>query len=208
MRTDYGKRDLEVAKAEADVYSQWHQESLTGNESGLGLDGIFVDEVAWSDSDLSYYLALSTHIKRAHWRSGKRGKRFELLTDKGYVVLNPGCQPHHRYYTLADVVIIFEKHYDNFVHDSKLALPRPSPITPPSKWGVMIHDFCPNQTKQEKAIEMKALIHELVQIKQIGCFFITDIELAKADVYGNWSSVWTEFIDIMAETAHSSSFLF
>jgi len=106
------------------------------------------------------------------------------------------------------MVVIFENHHHNFILEEGVALPQPSPLTPPQKWGVMIHDFGVSRTKEDKITEMKGLIHDMVQMRGVGALFITDVEIAKADVYDNWSSVWAEFIDIMAETVHSASFLY
>ena len=108
---------------------------------------------------------------------------------------------------MSDMVVIFENHYRNLILEDGVALPQPLPLTPPQKWGVMIHDFGVSRTKEDKLVEMKGLIHDMVQMKTIGALFITDIEIAKTDVYNNWSSIWAEFTDIMAETIQSASAL-
>lgn len=76
------------------------------------------------------------------------------------------------------------------------------------KFGVMIHDLFPGQTREAKLAEMRMLVHDLVQVKRVGTLFITDVQIEDADVYANWSSIWQEFISAVAEATKSSSFLY
>ena len=145
----------------------------------------------------------------------------------GYVVLNPGCATTHApYYSLADLVVVFEHYYFDLIyppiespdfryltnvapnHGLKLRLPKPSRQTPASKFGVMLHDFLPGGSHHAKLVEMRPLIHDLVQIKRVGAVFITDVQIKNADIYANWSSIWKEFIGMMSEANKSSSLLF
>ena len=70
VRTDYGKRDLNVVKAEVDTYSKWRETSVKG---GLGLDGIFIDEVPWDERILDYYTDFCGHIRSVPWRLEGQG---------------------------------------------------------------------------------------------------------------------------------------
>ena len=92
-------------------------------------------------------------------------------------------------------------------HGLRLMLPRPSRTTI-SKFGVMVHDLLPGQTREEKLAEMRTLVHDLVQVKRVATLFITDVRLDDADVYANWSSIWQEFIGMVAEATKSSLFLY
>ena len=80
--TSYGARDLRLAMDDVDRYHSWY-----------GIDGIFVDEAAHSDEQLSYYQALSSHIRA----SGDQ-----------LIVLNPGVVPARSYFDAGDVVVTFE----------------------------------------------------------------------------------------------------
>jgi hypothetical protein len=157
---------------------------------------------------------------------GEQGYVLASSIDKGYVILNPGCAPTHPgYYGLADLVIVFEHHHQDLISpplDSpefkylskagqnqglRLMLPQPSRATLP-KFGVMIHDLLPGQTREAKLEEMQMLVHDMVQVKRVGALFITDVQIKDADVYANWSSIWQEFIGMVAKATKSSSFLY
>lgn len=75
MRTDYAKRDFQVVKDEIEIYSQWYEQSMKeeGSGSGLGLDGIFLDEVSWSENEVQHYETISDIIRNARWRSAAPG---------------------------------------------------------------------------------------------------------------------------------------
>lgn len=77
-----------------------------------------------------------------------------------------------------------------------------------SKFGVMVHDLLPGETREAKLAEMQIIVHDLVQVKRVGALFITDVQIEDADVYANWSSVWQEFIGMVAEATKLSSFLY
>ena len=72
----------------------------------------------------------------------------------------------------------------------------------------MVHDVLPGHTREAKLAEMQMLVHDLVQVKRVGTLFITDVRLEDADVYANWSSIWQEFIGMVAEATKSSLFLY
>jgi len=226
VKTLYGKRMLEDSQNDVNIYWHWDELSRSKNIGAMGLDGIFVDEVDCEGENLEYFEALCQHIKAKTWSSGNPGTSYSLLFDKGYVILNPGCAPTHPgYYRLADLVIVFEHHHQSLVsppldspefqylskvgqnHGLKLMLPQPSRATMP-KFGVMIHNLLPGQTREAKLTEMHMLVHDLVQVKRVGTLFITDVQIEDADVYANWSSVWQEFIGMVAEATKLNSFLY
>ena len=86
--TSYGARALRSAMDDVDRYNSWYE-----------IDGIFVDEAAHSDERLSYYQALSSHI---------RASGDELI------VLNPGVVPARGYFDAGDVVVTFEGSYSDY----------------------------------------------------------------------------------------------
>ena len=81
----------------------------------------------------------------------------------------------------------------------KVMLPQSSRHCPSFKFALMIHDFLPTQSREVKLKILRAVIYDLVQVKQMGAIFITDIEIEKKDIYADWSSFWPEFIKIIAE---------
>jgi hypothetical protein len=142
------------------------------------------------------------------------------------VVLNPGCIPSKdKYYDLADLVVVFENDQHTLMnprldhapleylskaragHGLKLALPEASSTAPASKFGILIHDL-QGETQEQKLSELQILVHDLVQMKRVSAVFITDIKSKEMDVYGNWSSIWDEFIRLLAEARDCSSFLY
>ena len=141
--------------------------------------------------------------------------------------MNPGCTPRHQaYYEFADLVVVFEHDHRNLInppldyppfeyipkvgpsHGLRLTLPQSTLATPSSKFGVVVHDLLAGETKEDKVAELKTLVHDLVQMKRVGAVFITDIEITEKDVYGNWSSIWKDFVSTVAEAREVSSLLY
>ena len=75
--TGWASRPRADVEADIDRYRQWY-----------GLDGVFLDEAASSETALPYYRALRDHAR--------------------FVVLNPGVVPARGYFDVADVVVTFE----------------------------------------------------------------------------------------------------
>jgi len=88
VHTSYGSRDIDVVKGEIDLYKQWY-----------GVNGIFLDEVSSSASDLPYYQNVSDYIRS---------------TNGTYVALNPGTVPDQGYVSLGDTTVIFEGSYNTY----------------------------------------------------------------------------------------------
>ena len=75
--TSWATRPRVAVEAEIDRYREWY-----------GLDAVFLDEAAASESALPYYRALRDRAR--------------------FVVLNPGVVPARGYFDVADVVVTFE----------------------------------------------------------------------------------------------------
>ena len=75
--TGWAGRPLGAVEADIDRYREWY-----------GVDGVFLDEAAASESALPYYRALRDRAR--------------------FVVLNPGVVPARGYFDVADVVVTFE----------------------------------------------------------------------------------------------------
>jgi hypothetical protein len=80
----------------------------------------------------------------------------------------------------------------------KLMLPESTENSPASMFGLMVHDFLTAQGQESKLLHLKDLVYDLVRVKRIKAFFITDVEIQKRDIYANWSSFWEDFIGFMA----------
>jgi Spherulation-specific family 4 len=226
ISTSYAKREIIRSLDDIDAYWQWDALSKAKDGQGfgpMGLDGIFVDEVTCCGENFEYFELLSHYIQNKSWRSGKPGYfGFVTILMVGYVVFNPGCAPRDdAYYHIADLVIVFEHFYHNFInppldesvyvylaHDIPengltLMIPEPSNDSPISKFGLMIHDFLPEENYKDKLVKLKEMVFDLVQIKRVRAIFITDLEIKKVDVYANWSHIWHEFVNFVAQ-ANSS----
>jgi hypothetical protein len=77
VATGWAGRPRVAAEGDIDRYRRWY-----------GLDSVFLDEAATSDSALPYYRALADRAR--------------------FVVLNPGMIPARGYFDVADVVVTFE----------------------------------------------------------------------------------------------------
>ncbi len=84
VATGYGAKDINLVKNEINNYAAWY-----------GVNSIFLDEAASTQSLLSYYQELYTYIK----------------TRNGSVTINPGTVPYEGYMNVADHVVIFENNY-------------------------------------------------------------------------------------------------
>jgi len=80
--TTWGARPAADVGAEIDHYRSWY-----------GVDGVFLDEAASNETQLTYYRALADQARAA-------GAKL--------VVLNPGVMPANGYFDIADVVVTFE----------------------------------------------------------------------------------------------------
>jgi hypothetical protein len=227
ISTLYAKREAIRSLDDIDAYWRWDSLSKAKTDKGfgpMGLDGIFVDEVTCSGEDFEYFEMLSHYIKNKSWRSGKPGycSFFVTILMIGYVIFNPGCAPRDdAYYGIADLVVVFEHFYRDFInpplHESvyayladdipegglTLMIPESSKDSPTSKFGLMIHDFLPEEDHGDKIAKLKEMVFELVQVKCVRAMFITDLEIEKVDIYANWSHFWHDFVGFTAQ-ANSS----
>jgi hypothetical protein len=142
----------------------------------------------------------------------------------GYVVLNPGCAPRDdAYYNIGDLVIVFEHFYRNFINPPlddwiygyladdnperglTLMLPESSRDSPSSKFGLMVHDFLPEENREKKLAKLKETVFDLAKVKHVRAIFITDLEIGKVDIYAHWSCIWHEFVSFVAQANSSTN---
>ena len=83
LYSSYGKRDFGIIKKRVDTWQKY---------KGLGIKGIFVDEVSTDLQKFRYYEELSKYIK----------KKFSI------VVFNPGTLISREYEKIADIIVVRE----------------------------------------------------------------------------------------------------
>lgn len=88
--TNYGARAAATVKSDVDKYYTWYN-----------VDGIFFDEVSTNPADIPYYTDLYNYVK------AKPGLH--------KVVLNPGTNTDQGYINIADIIIIFEDTFSNYI---------------------------------------------------------------------------------------------
>jgi len=94
VHTSYGGRAIADVESDIDDYFNWYP----------ALNGIFVDEVSSSSSEISYYTTVYDYI------TAKSG-----FTE---VIINPGDVPPQGYTAVSTKIVAFEDTYTNFGSDS------------------------------------------------------------------------------------------
>ncbi|GAA6053014.1 hypothetical protein JCM3770_002383 [Rhodotorula araucariae] len=163
VRTDYGNRAAADVNADIATYKTWSGITVDTAGSTARLDGIFFDEVVSeaSSTNLALYSGYSTAVRNAFGAKGM-----------STIVYNPGTVVDARFYDTADIVVSFETYYKEWQGASSLPV---TSLVPKS--AIMIHSF-PTGTSGS------SLLPTAVQqiAPRAGAVFITDIQLAEADV--------------------------
>ncbi|KAJ7928217.1 Spherulation-specific family 4 [Mycena leptocephala] len=142
---------------------------LLGPTLGGGVDGIFFDET--QAGLISTYQVYTDTVRAAKWASGTTG----------YVVLNPGEDiGASTYYSIANQIVTFEDTYAQYQKQAPIPLPHAS------QQSVIIHTF-PNTTAT-----LSSVIQTL-ETAGIASVYITNLNIAKTDVYDGFGSDWTTF---------------
>jgi Spherulation-specific family 4 len=90
--TVYGQRPVGSVEAEVREYWAWYR-----------VNGIFLDLTQGTPGELSYYRTLASYIR--------------ATVPGGVVWLNPGVYPDPSFMSIANVVMVFEGSYDQYVGD-------------------------------------------------------------------------------------------
>lgn len=88
----YGQRSMEAVKKNVDMWSNYR------------IQGIFIDEVDDAGT-FAYYKELSDYIR-------SKGLK---------VIMNPGSEIHDEFVSLADIMVVVEKHYDRLPTQTGIA---------------------------------------------------------------------------------------
>ena len=143
------------------------------------------------------------------------------------MILNTQVPPVYPYGALADIVIVFEGNYKQFInpricqnspyeylrdvtpsHGLRVALPQPSTDLHSWQFGIVIDGFLSNSTKEIKLNRMRDLIYDLVQNKRLGLIFLTDLLEKDTDGNKNWSLIWDELVSMITSAKVMASILY
>lgn len=179
--TSYGSRPLPEVKADIDQYDLY-----------FNLHGIFLDEVASSPDELSYYADLYKYVKSK--------------ADSYQVVLNPGTQIDESYISLSqpagDMVVIFEGSSNDPSNDWQHYLPSPYvPNYPRDHFAAIIHTS-PSSATMRSDIDLAVARH-------IGYVYVTDDIMDNP--YNLLPTYWQDeisYIKLLNGQARSSRFCF
>jgi hypothetical protein len=98
--TNYTTRDISDVLTDVDSYAAW----LDYAEADIGVSGIFFDEIPSTlSTDASSYLNNITSFARN-----------ALGPKKSLIAFNPGVPVDEKYYTMADIINVFENSWDLF----------------------------------------------------------------------------------------------
>ncbi len=153
--TEYGARAISSVETEISEYKSWY-----------GVNGIFLDLTQGTSSEFSYYQTLANYV-----RSTISG---------GIVWLNPGSYPDPSFMSIANVVLVFEGSYSDYLSDQV-----PSWISQysPSQFANVVHDT--PQSDLASAINLS-------RQRRAGHLFVTDLTAASGNPYSALPSYWSQ----------------
>ncbi|KAF3916865.1 Spherulin-4 [Dactylellina cionopaga] len=140
-------------KPQLQTYKNWYNYQ----SKDIDLDGIFVDDMAYSPSSASYYKKYADDIKSI-WAAPPSAAA-------PYIMMNPGSPIDCGFYNNVDSIVSFEDYYSNL---SKAPFLK-SPYTncPRYKQAIIIHDF--NGT----ALDQQQVSDDMGETFRVGNLFIT-----------------------------------
>lgn len=231
INAGYGERSSQDLLDNVEILRNWRQKFNYFGENGIGprgLDGVFIDKIGSNEAEFKTLEKVCQHIRSRPWRSRKSGSHHEIyISSSGFVILDTQVPPVYPYSALADIVIVFEGNYKQFInpqicqyspyeylrdvtpsHGLRLTLPQPSSDLHSWQFGIIIDGFLSNNTKDMKVSRMRDLINDLVQNKRLGLIFLTDLMEKDADGNKNWSLIWDEFVSMIASAKVMASILY
>jgi hypothetical protein len=202
VATNYTTKELSHVLAEIDVYANWPKAS---NNTRLKVDGIFFDETPSEYAvDKYQYLKVASQAVKTGSRFKDRFVGTYLLNSPGMsmtsllilcVVHNPGLiapsvlnsttSLQSSYFNLADITVIFEEKFDNWLDASTFDGLQDSKVKR-SKLAIILHSM-PNISK-------KVLDYVVEQIEETADWlFLTDIKV-KDEYYHSFSPLFAEVV--------------
>ena len=157
---EYGKRDINLVKSEIDNYFNWY-----------GTKDIFIDGVTTGSDNLLYFKDLYDYIK----------------TRGGTVILNPGTVPDEEYVKIADMIIMTEGKYADYVNKK---FPEWVSKYPATKFGHLVYD-----TPKDSLAKAMSLSKE----RNAGYVYVTDD--GGDNPWDTLPSYWQEETSLICSTA-------
>ncbi|KAK6508771.1 hypothetical protein TWF481_003541 [Arthrobotrys musiformis] len=140
-------------KPQIQTYKNWA--NFTGKD--IHVDGIFVDDMAYSASSKKYYTTFASNIKSV-WSSAPS-------QPAPYIMMNPGQPIECSFYSNVDSIVSFEDYYSNLSKAPFIKAPYTN--CPRYKQAIIIHDF--NGT----ALDQQQICDDMGQTFRVGNLFIT-----------------------------------
>ncbi|KAK6516054.1 hypothetical protein TWF506_005967 [Arthrobotrys conoides] len=144
---------VSVYKPQIQTYRNWA--NFSGKD--IPVDGIFVDDMAYSASSNSYYTTFANNIKSIWSSSSSR--------PAPYIMMNPGQPIECSFYSNVDSIVSFEDYYSNL--NMAAFIKAPYTNCPRYKQAIIIHDF--NNT----ALDQQQICDDMGQTFRVGNLFIT-----------------------------------
>lgn len=157
--TDYAQRSATAVEMDVMHYQAWYD-----------VTDIFLDEASSNSSSIAYYRHLTDYIHEANPGST--------------VMLNPGTYPSKRYMSVADVVMVYENTYADYVN---LHVPRWVSQYPAAKFAYTIYATSDSQLANAISLSQK---------RHAGYVYVTDN--AGSNPYGSLPSYWSSEDAIIA----------
>ncbi|KAK6532154.1 hypothetical protein TWF694_003314 [Orbilia ellipsospora] len=143
-------------KPQIQTYKNWY--NYTAKD--IHMDGIFVDDMAYSSSTDSYYTTFANNIKSV-WSTAPVAN-----APAPYIMMNPGSPISCSFYSNVNSLVTFEDYYSN-LHNAPF-LQSPYTNCPRYKQTIIIHDF--NGT----AVDQQQVCDDMGESYRVGNLFITD----------------------------------
>jgi hypothetical protein len=152
--TNYGQRSIGSVETEVRQYKTWY-----------GVNGIFLDLTQGTPGELSYYRALASYIR--------------ATVPHAVIWLNPGTYPDESFMSVANVVMVFEGSYAQYLSDQ---VPGWISRYQPAQFAHVIY-----------ATPKSDLAHavSLSRARRAGFLFVTDLP-GSPNPYGAMPGYWTQ----------------
>ncbi|KAF3924563.1 hypothetical protein ABW21_db0209201 [Orbilia brochopaga] len=122
------------------------------------MDGIFVDDMAYSPSSANYYKSFANDIKSI-WAVAPKAPT-------PYIMMNPGSPIDCSFYSNVDSIVSFEDYY-SFLKNAPFSK-APYTNCPRYKQAIIIHDFAGS------ALDQQQVCDNLGETFRVGNIFITN----------------------------------
>ncbi len=202
--TGYGRRSSSQVTSFVTTYSQWPRK--------LRPDGIFFDETITTAKYLSKYSSYTQLVKRKSWGAGAKLPANATHAQRtGITVLNPGTWPQNKgYWTIsADHIVVYEDKLSNFDYgDYAQKTQNNMAVGSRFQRSYIFYNVDANNvtTKDGRSfMGIDSLVNAVIRgLNARGGLFVTDLDIASTDVYAKFSTIWQDFVRMVAATCSPS----